>query len=117
MVRPGTRIGTTTLYSGGAGATILPNVASLPIVPAAGPPLVDGVLASEQVPQLFRVVLDLVVELEQRGGRRDAERMRREAIAAYSAGWDEASMRRLSRIVDALQRRLANPGIRSRLLG
>jgi hypothetical protein len=90
------------------------SVASLPIAAAVGPPFVDGINAPEHVPQLFRLVLDLVVELERKGGRREAGRMRSEAIAAYSAGWDEASRRRLERIVETLQRRLSNRGHRGR---
>ena len=93
---------------------MIQHVASLPIVPANGAPFTDGVFASEQVPQLFRAILDLVAELEHQGGRREAERLRRDAIAAYSAGWDEGSRRRLEGIVETLERRLSHPGIRGR---
>jgi hypothetical protein len=90
------------------------GVASLPILPTVGPAPADGVLASEQVPQLFRAALDLVVELEQKGDRRAAERLSRDAIAAYAAGWDESGRRRLEGIVETHERRLANPGSRGR---
>jgi hypothetical protein len=94
---------------------MLPAVASLPIVPSAGRPPTERLPAPEQVPQLYRSALDLVHELEQRGARREAERLRRDAIAAYSAGWDEGGCRRLERIVETLQRRLASQPGRRRL--
>ena len=91
------------------------HVASLPLVPPTDPHAHDPSAASEEVPQLYRSILDLVGELERMGARRDAERGRAEAIAAYSRGWDESSHRALERIVERLQRRTLGRSLRGRM--
>jgi hypothetical protein len=57
--------------------------------------------AAEELPELYRAVLDRVGQLEA-GGQRDlANRIREDAIRIYSRSWDERARRSL----DALLRR------------
>ena len=50
---------------------------------------------AEQLPGLYRAILDRVAELEWRGERAEAARMRSAAIRAYSRSWDDATRRAL----------------------
>jgi hypothetical protein len=52
----------------------------------------------EDLPALYRAILDAVAELERRGGRAEAARIRSDATAAYSRSWDEVSRRRLDQL-------------------
>jgi hypothetical protein len=97
------------------GASHDPGVASLPIAPLTDPLARDPSLNSDEVPQLYRSILDLVAELEQMGARREAARGRAEAIAAYSRGWDDAGRRKLERIAERLQRRTTGQTLRGRM--
>ena len=51
--------------------------------------------ASEELPDLFRAVLDRVAELESSRDRDLANRVRAEAIHIYSRAWDERARRDL----------------------
>lgn len=93
---------------------ILRDVAHLPIVPSASPGFVDSTIASDEVPQIYRLILELVGDLERIGARGEASRARRQAIVIYSRGWDESSRHRLGRIADDLQRRVARTSHRGR---
>ena len=62
---------------------------------------------AEQLPAIYRAVLDSVAELERRGERLEASRVRSEAISAYSRSWDRAGRRRLLRILSSAQRVIA----------
>ena len=53
---------------------------------------------AESLPALYRAILDMVAELERRGRRADAVRIRSQAAAAYSTAWDEAGRRRLTQL-------------------
>jgi hypothetical protein len=53
---------------------------------------------AESLPALYRAILDAVAELERRGRRTDAVRIRADAAAAYSTAWDDAGRRRLSQL-------------------
>jgi hypothetical protein len=75
--------------------------------------------SAESLPALYRAILDVVAELERRGRRVDAVRIRADAAAAYSNAWDEPGRRRLSqlhmrawRLVQGLDQR-RDPGRRS----
>ncbi len=57
----------------------------------------------DDFPGLYRAVLDAAVELERRGERRAAARLRREAADAYSV-WDEQGRRRLLALADVARR-------------
>lgn len=66
----------------------------------------DESALAEELPGLYRAVLDGVARLERAGDRRTASRIRREAIAAYSGRWDDRGRRRLHRLVDECERQL-----------
>lgn len=68
---------------------------------------------AEELPGLYRAILDRVAELEAAGERAEAGRVRREATASYSRAWDEKARRELQ----ALLRQAARPTAAERLLG
>jgi hypothetical protein len=51
--------------------------------------------ASEDLPALYRAILDLVAELAASGQRPAANRIRAEATRIYSRAWDPRAKRRL----------------------
>ena len=55
----------------------------------------DPHAASEELPALYRAVLDRVGQLEMSGDRVAARAIRAEAIRIYSRAWDEKAKRRL----------------------
>jgi hypothetical protein len=59
---------------------------------------VEGVSVAHELPELYRAVLERVASLEQTGHRREAELIRREAIAAYSRAWDDTARRRIDHL-------------------
>ncbi len=61
---------------------------------------------SQDLPALYRVVLDGVAALEGRGERVTAAAIRREAISAYSAAWDDRHRAVLSGLVARVRREL-----------
>ena len=68
---------------------------------------------AEDLPALYRAILDRVAELEAAGQRDDAARVRSAATAAYSRAWDAKARRQL----EALLRRAVRPTAAERLLG
>jgi hypothetical protein len=50
---------------------------------------------AEELPALYRAILDAVARLEGAGERQRAGRIRRNATAAYSRSWDDRARRRL----------------------
>ena len=50
---------------------------------------------AEDLPEIYRAILDRVAELERIGARRDAGRIRAAATRAYSDAWDESARRQL----------------------
>jgi hypothetical protein len=62
---------------------------------------------AEQLPALYRAVLDHVAELEHRGERFEASRLRTEAIRTYSRSWDARGRRRLEAILRRAERAVA----------
>jgi hypothetical protein len=66
-----------------------------------------GLSPAEQLPAIYRAVLDSVAELERRGERLEASRFRSEAIRAYSRAWDIRGRHRLESILRRAQRALA----------
>jgi hypothetical protein len=71
---------------------------------------VDELPPAEEFPQLYRAILDRVDRLERLGERREAARIRREAIAAYSTAWDVAHRRRLELVYRRVERALEARG-------
>lgn len=66
-----------------------------------------GLSPAEQLPAIYRAVLDSIAELERRGERLEASRFRTEAIRAYSRSWDIRGRRRLESILRRAHRALA----------
>ncbi len=62
------------------------------------PPVHPEASIAELLPRVYRRVLDAVETLEQGGGRAEATRLRRMAIAVYSGAWNAKSHRRLEEI-------------------
>jgi hypothetical protein len=60
---------------------------------------------AEELPALYRAILDRVAELEAAGERTRAARLRTDATDAYSKAWDERARRRLETLL-----RRSDPG-------
>ena len=54
---------------------------------------------AEELPALYRAILDRVAELEEAGQRARAARLRSDATAAYSRAWDERARRRMETLL------------------
>jgi hypothetical protein len=54
---------------------------------------------AEELPALYRAILDRVAELEADGERATAARLRSDATAAYSRAWDDRARRRLETLL------------------
>jgi hypothetical protein len=54
---------------------------------------------AEDLPALYRAILDRVAELELAGERARAARLRTDATDAYSRAWDERARRRLETLL------------------
>jgi hypothetical protein len=68
---------------------------------------------AEELPGLYRAILDRVAELETAGERGEAARVRTAATRAYSRAWDAKARREL----ETLLRRAARPTAAERLMG
>lgn len=68
-----------------------------------------GASLAEDLPTLYRAILDRVAELERLGARQEAARIRRAATAAYSAAWDRAALRLLGNLLARADRSLVLP--------
>lgn len=64
-------------------------------------------------PGLYRAALEAAAELERRGDRRGAARLRREAAEAYAV-WDDQGHRRLVALIEAARLRHGEPPRRGR---
>jgi hypothetical protein len=62
---------------------------------------------AEELPALYRAILDRVAQLEAGGERREAARVRATATRIYSRAWDERARRSLE---DLLRRSSPRPG-------
>ncbi len=60
---------------------------------------VEPYTPAEELPALYRAILDRVARLEADGERGEAGRVRRQATAAYSRAWDDRARRQLSRLL------------------
>jgi hypothetical protein len=83
---------------------------SRPSVPAQ--PIVSEPSASvaEDLPELYREILDRVADLERIGARSDAARIRADATRAYSNSWDEGARKVLTALLARADRTVAPPG-------
>lgn len=64
---------------------------------------------AEDLPELYRAILDRVADLERAGLRREAGRLRATATQIYSSAWDETARRMLLTLMARAERRLAAP--------
>jgi hypothetical protein len=62
---------------------------------------------AEELPALYRAILDRVAQLEADGDRKEAARVRATATRIYSRAWDERARRGLE---DLLRRTSVRPG-------
>jgi hypothetical protein len=62
---------------------------------------------AEDLPTLYRTILDGVARLERLGARREAGLLRADATRIYSTAWDEAGLRRLRHISVRIERIIA----------
>ncbi len=65
---------------------------------------------AEDLPALYRAVLDAVAALEHRGARVEASRIRRDATRAYSRAWDEVQRQRLEQLVERSRQAMEQNG-------
>ena len=68
---------------------------------------------AEELPALYRAILDRVAQLEIEGERAEAGRVRASATRSYSRAWDDRARREL----ESLLRRAERPTAAERLLG
>ena len=69
---------------------------------------------AEELPALYRAILDRVAVLEAAGERAQAARLRTDARDAYSRAWDERARRRLETLLRRSERDPAAPRPRPR---
>jgi hypothetical protein len=62
---------------------------------------------AEELPGLYRAILERVADLESLGERLEAARIRMDATAAYSRAWDEAGRGRLIALLARADRALS----------
>jgi hypothetical protein len=68
-----------------------------------------GASVAEDLPTLYRAILDRVAGLERVGARVEAARIRHEATEAYSNAWDEGARRNLVTLIARADRTTAPP--------
>ena len=73
----------------------------------------DPLSPAEELPSLYRAILDRVALLEAADERAEAAAVRSKATAAYSRAWDDKARRQL----EGLLRRAERPTIAERILG
>ncbi len=76
-----------------------PTAVSVSVEPALTP--------AEDLPELYRAILDRVAELERIGARPMAGRIRADATRAYSDAWDESARRLLLSLLARADRSIA----------
>jgi hypothetical protein len=67
---------------------------------------VETASVAESLPERYRRVLDRIAELETAGRHPEADRVRRDAIQAYSRRWNDQTARRLDSLADRAHRLL-----------
>lgn len=74
--------------------------------PGVPEPVESVATLAEDLPEIYRAILDRVADLERIGARRDAGRIRADATRAYSDAWDESARRQLLGLLSRAQRGL-----------
>lgn len=64
----------------------------------------DGPAPAELLPYRYRTILDGIADLEARGRRREAIRIRAAATRAYSGAWDARALRTLDGLIREIDR-------------
>ena len=78
--------------------------------PAAQPPAEEpAATVADNLPELYRAILDRVDHLERIGERAHAGEIRAAATGAYSVAWDEGARGRLIGLLARADRVLAGP--------
>jgi hypothetical protein len=77
--------------------------------PLAHPELEPVASFAEDLPELYRAILDRVAELERQGSRLEAGRIRVSATRTYSNAWDASAQRVLLGLLSRADRRLVVP--------
>ncbi len=78
-----------------------------PSVPAPAPTAESVTSVAEDLPALYRAILERVAGLERAGARAEAARIRHEATIAYSNAWDEGARRVLLTLLQRADRTTA----------
>ncbi len=79
-----------------------------PSVPAPSPGVEPVTSVAEDLPALYRAILERVAGLERAGARAEAARIRHEATQAYSSAWDEGARRILLTLLQRADRTSAS---------
>jgi len=82
---------------------------SAPTVPIPASAAEPAATVAEDLPELYREILDRVAALERIGLRVEAARIRADATRAYSDAWDEAARRVLAALLIRADRAVAPP--------
>ena len=78
--------------------------------PAVSPPAIEPAASvAEDLPELYRAILDRIGHLERIGERREAGEIRLAATEASSVAWDEGARIRLLSLLARADRVLAGP--------
>jgi hypothetical protein len=72
---------------------------SRPPVPAQPTASESSASVAEDLPELYREILDRVADLERIGARSEAARIRADATRAYSNSWDEGARKVLTSLL------------------
>jgi len=84
-----------------------------PSVPVPSSVTEPSASVAEDLPELYRAILERVADLERLGARAEAGRIRVEATRAYSSSWDEGARRVLLALLVRADRSAEAP-VRSR---
>ena len=82
---------------------------SQPSVPPSPASAESTASVAEELPDLYRAILERVAVLERIGTRAEAGRIRAEATRAYSNAWDEAARRLLVGLLARAERSAETP--------
>ena len=75
--------------------------------PVAPETAVPGPSIAEDLPELYRTILERVAALDRIGARREGGRIREAATRVYSEAWDESARRELAHLVARADREIA----------
>ncbi|HET9681676.1 MAG TPA: hypothetical protein VFP19_06510 [Candidatus Limnocylindrales bacterium] len=83
---------------------LFPSGLAVAMLASMDAPAVVELPVAETLPEVYRRVLDRVAALEAAGHRTEADRVRADAIRAYSKRWNERAANRLARLIDRADR-------------